>query len=378
MSSSIQDFISAYTGAIKGKKDRFADTRRGSELETLGGFTAILWSRESQHDVDQWNATKIATASDDDLTNIIYRRYGVERVLDTYGTGTSTWYRTSAVAGAGTIWAGTRVQVSTGSFSEPEYYEASQDVVVGATQTLVTVPIRASKIGSGHQTNSPESDCTVYDPLWDNNWRVQSLVCDDGTDFEPASEFVARVRDLRRTLRVGHEQAIIDTCKAQGAGVVFLYESDFGGDQYDFGLNVCYVGFPGYTSSADLVSKCKIALESSRVCGDNLQVLQTAPSTVDISVNLYLKDSPGLFNLTQMYRLTRDAILQAFSGGVTFNRDEIAANIYRCVPEVQEVEFVTPSSDATVMTVVNGVPTFPATLARYTVGNVDVKFNSPR
>jgi hypothetical protein len=378
MSSSVQDFISAYTGAIRGKKDRHADTRRGSQIETLGGFTAVIWARESQHDVDLWNATHIATASDDDLTELIFKRYGVERILDTYGEGEVTLQRPNTSGGAGTIWRGTRIQVSTGSFSEAEYYEVATDTFVSATTTLVTVPIRASKIGSGHKIQAGPSDCVVYDPLWDNTWKVQSLNCSDGTDFESAAQLVARTREVRRNGRVGHEQAIIDACKAQGAQVVFLYESDFGGDAEDRGLNVCYVGYNGFTSDDTLVKKCKVALESVRVAGDNLQVLKIAPASLDISVDVYLKESPAVFNLEQMYRLTRDAILQVFSGGVTYSRDEIAANIYRAVPEVQEVVFVAPSSDASVLSVSGGLLNFPATLTRYSVRSVDVRFRPPR
>lgn len=364
MALSIQDFIRVYNNAIRGVREKNADTRRGSELETLGGFTAVMWSRETQRDDDLFRDTRFADASGDELTQLVKLRYGIDRILDTKGTGVVTVSRSSG--SPGTFWKGTRIRVFAGTGSV--FYEIAADTAV--TGNIANVPIEASATGLGFKADT--QDAEFYDPLWDNTWRVVHLTCSDGTVFETADQFRARVKDTLFKAQPGKRTSMIEACKSAGATEVILFESDYGGNNEDRGFNVCYVD--------NKINDVKLALEKVRVAGDNIQVLPLVHSTLAVEVNVYLNDSPILFDIQRMYRLVRDGIVQSVKNTFQYNRGNIAGNIYRAVPNTQEVEFVTPSSDVSVLSVVGGLLNFPDTLTRYTVNPTDVivNFKSPK
>ncbi len=369
----ILDFIKVYNNAIKSTKNKYADSHRGSELETLGGFTAVMWSRESQFVTDLFRATRFNDADGDDLTTLVTERYDIERILDTYGVGYINIHRPTASLGAGTIWKGTRIRVLTGSRSEPKFYVIAEDVPVTSSKVLLTkVAIHSDTYGPGSQIEATSVESKFWDPLWDNTWIVDKLVCAEGTSYEQASEYQARVKRTKLESRPGYSLSIINACKAQGAQRVYLFESDTGGTDIDYGLNVCYVGFENFTSTTELIRKCKVALESVRVCGDNLQVLPMANSTLSVSLDIYLNDVPALFDQERLYQVSRDAAIQSIGAGFQYNRNNIAASIYRAVPEVQEVDVILPSADVNLMSVSNGVLNFPEVLTRYNVHPSDV------
>lgn len=376
--NSILDFLRAYTNAIRGAKDPYADTHRGSEFETLGGFTAILWAQQSQRNTDLFNSTRFNDANGQELSDLILGRYEIERIADDFGTGTATLVRPSAGLGAGTIWEGTRIIVAT-SNTESKYYRVSNDTTVSAAQLVVqNVPIRAEEIGPGSKIVATSVESKIADPLWDNTWEVQYLNCDDGTRFELSEEYRSRtLKDLQDN-RVGYPTRIIEVCKEQGAQKVYLFRSDYAGDSEDRGLNVCYVGSEGFATDPVLIKKCKVALEAIRVCGDNLQILPLQNASTDVVANIYLKDSPSNYDTERLYQISRDAILQAIGTGLNFTRSNIGASIYRAIPEVQEVDVINPASDVSIMSIVGGLLNFPEALTRYSTNDIKLYFFEPR
>jgi hypothetical protein len=370
---SIRDFLGAYRDSLRGESDPNADARTGAIYDHPNGAAAALFSRGAQRDRDLFRAVYFDTAQGSDLTNLVAQRFGVDRILDTKGTGSAVLRRTSNAGGAGTFWRGTRFSL-VGALSTPLSFDVTADTAVGATGLIATVPIEAMQTGPGFGTQLVTSGLRIDDPLWDNTWTIDSLVCGDGTAFEEAAAFRARVRSQRVAARKGREQSIIDACVAVGASTVVLFASYWGLaiDDYadDPGINACYVADSGFTGTTALVNNCQVALESARVLGASLHVLPMAQSTLVPDLTVTLRDNPGRFDTGTLGRAIQGNVAAYFKGassGFTYKRDAIAAAA-RVSPDVQDVAVNVPVSD---VTLTPGV--WPATLTRYTVNSASVK-----
>ncbi len=361
---SIDEIIKQFGSAIRGEKDGYADVRRGSVYEYIGGAAAMIWSREAQRDTDLFAATRFKNATGDELTAMGFERYGIPRVLDTYGTGTVLLSRPSAAAGGGTFWRGTRFRAS-GEAADSAYYEVTEDTVIPSGLSAI-LPIRACVIGSHGAIDV--TSVLLDDPVWDNSWTALRLVCSDGTDFEPADAYRARIRSTRLDQRVGQENVIIAACEAQGATNVVLFRSNYAGDDFDYGYNYCYVSDNGYTATADLIKRCKVALDAVRVLGDNLQVLGMYPIQTRVQATLTLSDRN--VDLERVKQLAVGTVLQYFAGNpYAFQISAIAGRMYRSIPVLQDAAILVQGSsvDSAPTTTIAGIPTFPALLYRYIV-----------
>jgi hypothetical protein len=365
----ISDLLADGAGALRGEKDRYGDARSGSLLNHIYGPTAILFAREADRDQDGFRAIYIDDADGDDLTNRVGTLLGVPRVVDTFGQGTATLVRSIATAGAGTFWKGTRIAVAG---APPSEYQVAADTAVGATLLGTTVPIQASVSGSGTaiQALSPGSlsfEDEVYDPLW----TPASLVCADGTDFEPADSYRARARAQRLQGRNGYVPRIVQVCQAAGASFVLAFPSHYGlgntfdTDYVDSGINSVYVADDGYGSPAALVNACAVALEGARVLGADVWVGGIHRTVLTIAATVTLTDAPGKLDTLPIRRALVQSLLAYFAptgAGYTYKRTAMAGAMTRSHPAVQTVTFTSPILDVSL------TPTaWPVTLTRYVV-----------
>lgn len=370
----IRELIATSASAVRGAADKNADFVRGSDYEALLGPAAIVWSRQASRDTDLFNAVNFHTADGDDLTMLVKKRFGKDRILDTRGTGTAKLVRPTGGI-AETIWRGTRISILG---SSPQTYRVTQDTAVATTDVEVMLPVEALIVGPGTSVRTTSSNVLrIDDTLKDSSWVAVSLVCADGTTFEKADTFRTRVRQERTAARVGQSKAIIKACGDTGAQQVVLFRCDYAGDAYDCGLNVCYVGDSGYTGTPELVKACFLALRRVRVAGDNLQVLPMSPTSLSVSVDVYLNDSPALFDLGRLERIHTASVRQYLhgpSGRFSYTLDGLRGSIARFSPEVQRVEFVAPTSDVSVVS--GPMKAFPAALNRYIVGDVSFRYHA--
>lgn len=371
---SIRDMLDAGAKAVRGSADKNADFIRGSDYESLLGPCAVIWSRQAQRDTDLFNAVNFHTADGNDLTEMALQRYGKERILDTRGTGTISIARDSGGTDE-TVWTGTRILI-TGA--NPKTYRVTSDTVIDSSDLTATAPIEALEIGPGTSVNITDSTGTrirFTDTLADSTWKITQVTCGEGTVFEEASVFRTRIRTERLAERVGQEQAIIDACISAGAENVALFRSNYAGDAYDYGLNVCYVGDSGYESSQELVDACFLAIADKRVAGAALQVQQMAPASLAVEADVYLIDSPGRFDLERLEAIHTAAILQYMngtSGAFSYSLMGILGAIIRRTPEVHRVNIISPTTDATIT--VGAMKNFPAVLTRYVVSTVTLNY----
>lgn len=378
----IADFIQHFARGVHGTKDNRADIREGAIYQVPDGVSAVIWSRQAQRDTDLFRATRFGEADGDDLTRLVRQRFGIERMLDSFGTGQATLKRPGTGAGGGTVWEGTRIRlVTSDGNTDSRAYAVSQDTVISATAKSAVVPVRATEPGTGWSVSVGYPGAYLDDPLWDSTWTVQQLSCGDGTIFEEAKAFRARVIQSRIDSRVGYRKAIIQACIAAGAQNIALFASDYAGDQFDSGLNVCYVGDAGYQTSESLRRSCMFALEKFRVLGDALRVSPMQSSALDAELNVYLVDAPANHNQFALIGLIQDAVTQKFGGNqgsFGFSLDMISGSIFRASPAVQEVDFITPTSDEDVVFPIGDQLNFPAVLTRYFPRNINVHLLPPR
>jgi len=364
----VSDFLRAAANAIRGRRDKRADTREGSVYEMILGPAAMLFARQVQRDRDMFRSVYNDAATGAQLSALILEKYGVERVEATSGTGTATLERASAAAGAGTIWAGTRVFLAS-STTEVREFSVTADTTVSATAIAVEVPIRAAKPGRTAAI-SVTSGLVVADPLWDATWTVTGLTCGEGTDFEDARALVARVRNSRLRARRGHEQAIVDACVAAGAVNVVAFASSFANTSPDPGFNAVYVGDGGYSASTSLVRACQVACEAARPIGADTYFGAMTPSSLSMELTVTLWDQPATFDQVALTQMIRDVIVHYFAvarNAYAYRRDAIAGAILRASSAVQAVTFTTPASDAAIT-----LGDWPATLTRYRVTASDI------
>lgn len=367
----IASLVQAASRAAMGTADRYADTRSGSMLNHAVGPVAVLLAREADRDKDLFEDIYFDSASSDALTSLIQGRWGIARILDTMGQGMCLFQRSSAAAGAGTLWRGTRVALSgNGGFA----YEIAADTAASAAATQIHVPIQATTLGTGVAVTAPSSSLKLLDPVYDPLWLPSSLTCADGTDFEDAGTYLARARAQRLQQRNGYIARLTQVCQQQGAGFVIPIPSSYGLLVTDFasdlGLNAIYVADANFQSPPALIQACAISLESCRVLGNDLWVGGILPTRLVIQATVALVKAPGQLDQVPIQRGIVQRMLSYFGGTnvFTFKLTALAAAIRDASPNVQSASFTLPAADAFLTP---NAP--PANLPRYTLDARDVQ-----
>ncbi len=259
---SIRDLLTASANAVVGTRQSVADTRRGSIYDHFAGSGAILVTREAARDRDLFRAVYLDTAEGDDLTRLVKLRFGIDRIVPSYGTGTALLTRASVAAGGGTIWEGTRILVFASAASPTaRAYAAANDVAVGAGVAAITVPIRAADLGPGSAVSlTGPAIARVDDPLWDPSLegRGDSVLRRHRPGVRRRTSAPGRARRSSRR-ETATPDAITAACVSQGAAYVALFDSDF--TPTDDGLCHCYVADAGFSTTARLIRACTVALE---------------------------------------------------------------------------------------------------------------------
>jgi hypothetical protein len=362
---SIAEFRDAARKAMLGYRDPRLSLRTGGGYDITQGTLAVQYSRQAQRDRGLFERCYVETSRDVDRDRLVEAYYRVERVPEAFGAGVSVIRRPTA-SGSGTVYTGTPIEVTGGA--APTAYVATSDVVFG-TETTLEVPVRAARSGWGVRINTSEGlrfgeGASQLEAL---GWTIESLRCDEGTDYEQDDDYLARARTGQRDRRVGHIRAIVQACKDAGAyNVVALHAGTFGESQ-DVGINYVYVSDPSFQATQALKDACMLALEGVRVGGCDTQVLGMQRQATTVAATVYLYDDPSNFDQVTIAAVIRATVVDRFMGRSDwwiFRTDEIRGAIQRADNSVQSVEvFTTPGEPAA---------TFPAVLNRYTLSANDV------
>jgi Baseplate J-like protein len=369
-------YLRAYAAGIRAEQGPTVSARRGGALDLFGGSAALLWSRQSARDRDLFRGTFYTTAAGADLDRLALRYFGVERIHDTTGTGTLVLYRPAGGL-EGELYAGTRVAVVGPEGVPREVYAVAKDHPVGALETLVEVPIRATRPGPGVAVKAAGSQVRIQDIIFDGSFAPVSLVCADGTAEEGAEQLIARGRVERRNGRLGYRASIVDTCKGAGAEHVVALEARtfVGEDEDDLGESYVYVADASFTSSPALLDACAVALEQVRVAGADLLVLGMVPMPVMLAITAQLVADPQDFDVVDLRTSITARVLDVFAARPQwweFSTEALAGEVERAAPRAVLVADVdaTPAPPE---------PGFPAALPRFTLAAKDiaVKFVGP-
>ena len=334
----IAQLVTAASNAETGERNVNADTRSGSLYNHTVGPMAVLFSREADRDQSLFEDIYFNSATGDALTNLVQQRYQIPRILDSYGQGTCIFTRPTAGGGAGSFLRGTRIQVPG---TPASIYEVSSDTPVLAGALSATIPMQATVLGTGNAINA-SGGLTLLDPIYDNTWVPTQIVCADGTDYEDAAAYRARVLQIRLDQEVGYLPQMVLACQAAGAAYVIAFPSYFGLSATnftgDFGLNALYVADANYQTLPGLSTACETSLEAWRVLGADLWVggVVNVPLTVNFLVSLV--DVPVNLPLQSISRLCAQALLATFGptqGGFTYSAAQLRGAVTNASPYIQ-------------------------------------------
>lgn len=381
----IPEFMRAFRGELAARDD-LADTHTGSSYDIWGGIAAVLLSREVRRDRDIFRANYFDQARGEDLNEIITERFRDSRIVDSVGEGTSLLVRPATGAGAGTVLQGTRIEAAIPNGAIRTYL-VSADTAVGAAVKEAWVPVTSVDTGATAAIDATPSGTAilrVQDPLWDNTWTVQRLMCQPGTTGETEEEAKARIRQLRLDVRTGYPKRIVQACKDAGATNVVLFGSDYldtppgssvsigalVSGHGDVGLNRIFVGDSGYTASHSLLVKCRYAMASAAVLGTSAQVWGMQPVSFTCSIAAQLWDDPGNFDQDSIKEEIANAVIDYFRSGSNafyFRYITLQGAIMRAVKSVQSLTFSSGPSEPNLFTFLN-----TATLSRYLAASGDL------
>lgn len=368
---SIPELLRAFESGLRGERNENRDARSGSLYNLLGGVGALVFYRLATRDRDTFRGLYFDFADGDGLSHIAEERFKDPVITAARGSGTVYLRRVSTSGGAGTFWKGTRITLFGTTVALPHTYLVSEDTLAGATDTYVPVSIVSEATGRGSAIDTlsvPKVLSRFDDPIWDNSWTVERLLCQEGTDQEKPEVSRARIRTNRFNRRVGYPKKITDACVAAGAVEVALFPSDFlasnptsqietiGGldqDGYgDVGLNYIAVGDGSFQTSDALRRSCQLALKTWGVAGTAVQVVKMQPVVVTLTATVKLWDNIGRFATSVKQRDGKSAILNYFDtrqNPFYFRLAALRGSILRAVGDVQSIDLATSYTVANVV-----------------------------
>lgn len=362
-------YMTAAEQTLRGSRSSTADIHRGSSYELVHGPSAILWARQSARTKALFRACYTDTATGPDLERHVLKKYGVARIPAAYGLGTMVVTR-PAPGSFGTLFEGTRAVVQVNGKSVP--YVIAEDTDVAAADTLIAVPLRASRTGTGTRVSAGSG--VTLETLFDPTLTVSGLTCGEGTDEEEPAVYLTRARQVRRDARVGYEASIESACRSAGADEVVVLEAGALGSSLDVGLTMVYVGDAGYSTSASLQKACTLALDSVHVAGCDEQIRGMALTPVTATVAVYLVSDPSEHDLVDLGRQVIAVLVDDFARRQrywSFRADSLAGVVQRSSGAIQQAIVTTSPGDPPV--------SFPATLPKYVLfpGSITLSFAGP-
>jgi hypothetical protein len=373
----VETLRTAFHTEVRGVK-RYRDDHLGARLDHWAGVGAMTLARVSAWERDNFRRIFFDSATGEPLDAIVEDRYQRVRQELTRATGSAILTRPSAAAGAGTVWKGTRIGVSRGGTDPLRRYRVTDNVSCLASLTRLEVPLEAEQAGTGQDVTDDQSVQTLMDPLWDATWTVDEVRATGGLDREGPEELRGRVRDEMWAARLGYPEAIEQACRDAGAGQVVLFQSDWLGTAWDFGLNRVYVGDAGFTASAALLRDCRLAVADVGIEGMGLQVLPMAETLITIDLTITLWQEPDRIDQGQAKRLAADATLEYFrtrENPFVWRTAGIRAAVQNAVRGTQTVAVAASVAEPTLATLFQSEP-----LPRYALassGSVQVALEGP-
>lgn len=380
----VADHLQAYGSEINALIRPNADMRSGAGYDIFAGTNAILFAREATRDRDLFRALYFDASTGDDVDVLIEERFDEFRVLAGPGTGSLVLER--PLAGAqGTFFRGTRVLVVVPG-ADVRFAEVAVDTPYGTADVSAVVPVRATVAGIAQplSVNRNNGFIRFEDPVEDPSWVPKTIDLSVGQDRENDAQYKARTKTDRLARRVGYAKSIMDACIRQGAAQVALYTSDFFGDDFDHGVNRCFVGFSSFVSTPELVRACRVAVDAVRMLGADLVVMGMTSRRLTVSATVRLWVPPTSRNKLVLAGAAAAAIVEYFNdrqNAFGFRISALRGVVLRALrSDVHSVDFaLTDDAGNAVAEPVLQQTTFTSAIARTftTPANVRVQILGP-
>lgn len=377
---SVANFVKAGGDAILGSRDKDASVRSGGAYDLIVGHSGVIWSRQAFRDKQLFANNYIDSARGADLDRLVESYFSVSRIQDDWGYGQAIVARPSVAAGAGTLYAGTRIRLHYPP-NQPTFYVVRTNVLVGANDLTAVLPVRSDKTGKGVSANAIAPNLSFTDELYDNTFSAVTLVCQDGVVGEKDDEYLARARTSRRDMRPGLIRSILEACHDAGATNVVAMKPGAFGDALNDGFARLYVGDSNYQSTEALKKAIAIALESVRNIGVDIQLMDMTQVSCIASADVTLVDDPGKINTTGILGSITRTISDYFLGNSEwwkYDKSALVSSVLQSHPDVQNVNFALRTKDPLVA-VPETPDAFPTIVTRYSLfpGDIIVNFSGP-
>jgi len=257
------------------------DLNTGSIADVFAGINALAWERQSRKLEYLLREASLDSAKDR-ISELAEIELAEGPRPERRGTGTVVFRRPTAAAGSGTIWAGTRVLLSS-SGTQSVLVRVTADVDLPANGLAVSAPIEALEVRSAISAASG----APLDVLFDSSLQALDASVSAGEVAEATPVFLARVAQERIADRIGYAAAIEQACLDAGADEAIAIESTYGNGE--LGLNHVVVSKGGAYTQA-LIDACRIAVDSVAACGTDVAVKGMSSQPLVISAEVVVWD----------------------------------------------------------------------------------------
>jgi uncharacterized phage protein gp47/JayE len=334
----------AFRGAVDPDGTGAVDLAAGSRNDLAISTVSAVGNRLSLYAADRVTASRIASASGDDLDVLAADLFGLTRKPDVAATGFLRFTRAGSVA---TVFpAGSRFGVPATSTQPAIVFQVAQDTP--AVGTSAVVPVVCAQTGVVGNIAGPAAVTGILDVLPDPTWQldpsfVPPTPFGGGADAETDALFRARLQlTTPQAARQRGTKAAILTGGLNVPGVAFATPIEV-----QDGTVRLYAGDAGFNLPSTLALAIATELLDWRCFGVPVPVLPYAVQTVAVQATVYMARPLANYSAQALVTAAVNAVVAYFEGRPQpdeYYTEAIIAAIYRAHPEVQHVVLAAPAA----------------------------------
>lgn len=339
----------AYRSAIDPGGTGAVDLQPGSRNDVALSVAAAMSHRVSLYAADRVTASRLASASGEDLDVLARDWYGVTRKAGNAATGYLRLVR--GTTGVTVIPAGSRLGVPATASQRAITFVVSRDVSVASADALAVVPVTCSEAGVAGNIVGPAAVTSILDVLPDTGWSLDPSYLPDtpfggGSDDEQDDELRARLRltTPQAAKQRGTREAIL-TGALNVPGVAYATPVE-----PQDGTVRLYAGDASFNLTDVAALAIQTELLAWRSMGVPVVVLPYAVTDVQVTAAIYMARPLSNYNVGQLVADATAAVTEYFETRPQpdeYYTEAVIAAIFRAHAEVQHVVLTYPSASVT-------------------------------
>lgn len=287
--------------------------RQGSDLNALQAAMTLMGEAVVTRIAQRFGASMESTAEGDDLDRVIFDRKQLPRKGRAPAVVDLVLQRAAATIGAGSVPAGTRVQVGRGAV-----YQLGLPVVFGALD-LGPFTVRAECVTAGTEFEVSDNQSWGFlDAVFDTSIRITNPTAAAGaSDGEPDDQYKARSRGFYRAARRGTMDAIVFGLQstdgvALGSALEVLDPTTF----LPASRVRCFAQDQIGRGNDGLAARAQVALLGYRAAGVPAIVEASTPVSTTVRIRGLLLDSRFAMDTDERVEAVRAAVVATGNGQV--------------------------------------------------------------